>query len=198
MRVNAALGVAVLDRGLGCPFATPACSKCYYIKFLRRYPKGMDAYHKRREQAWQAGPEAFLSGLTKYNQRARICKGGESIRELADVDRLYAICNNKPDVLFWVPTRAHLDPDLFRALRPAARPANLRLLASTDFTTTPTHWTRLIKAGWSTMYYHVDNSPPPVEAFKCPKTWEHAIGACSTCEGCFSSSQINVWLKYHT
>lgn len=199
MRVNASLGVAVLDRGLGCPFATKACGQCYYIKFVRVYHHTLKAYHTRREQAWQAGPEVFGAALTSHNTRVRISKGGEPIRCMTDVDRLYQLCNLHPHTLFWVPTRSHHNAQLMRALAPRNRPDNLRMLASTDVDTTRAQWARLDRSGWSTMYHGgPENVVPPTYAYKCPKTWYHKLGHCATCsEGCFNPCQTTVWLKFH-
>ena len=199
MRVNNSLGIAALDRGLGCPFATRACKECYYIKFVRVYHHTLVAYHTRREQAWIAGPAVFGEGLTSHNTRVRVCKGGEPIRELADVDRLYRLCGLYPGTLFWVPTRAHHNREIMQALAPRNRPANLRMLASTDVDTTRAHWARLDRAGWSMMYHGGSaDIPPPTPAHKCAKTWEHTLGHCATCsEGCFNPCQTTVWLKFH-
>lgn len=199
MRVNASLGVAVLDRGLGCPFATAACRQCYYTKFLKVYHHTLVAYHARRERAWQAGPEVFAAALTPHNTRVRVCKGGEPIREMADVERLYRLCNLYPSTLFWVPTRSHHNRELMQALRTSNRPANLRMLASTDVDTTRAHWARLDRAGWSTMCHGGPTDiAPPTSAYKCPKTWSHKLGHCATCsEGCFNPCQTTVWLKFH-
>jgi hypothetical protein len=78
---------------------------------------------------------------------------------------------------------------------------NLRLLASTDPTTTEEEYESLVVEGWSTMFYG-DPSGPAVpsgqKVFACPKTFKKLKEHCAICKGgCFSAKQVHVHLKQH-
>jgi hypothetical protein len=113
------------------------------------------------------------------------------------VSKIKRIAEAVPGTLFWIPTRAWRD-DALRALVQTVlfRIPNIRLCASLDPTNTPGEIDSLKQDGWSTLYFG-DNADTAGRML-CPKTWEHAKGACATCaNGCFSAARVDVHLKKH-
>lgn len=191
-----------------CVHKTKACDGCFNMKFHRMYPDAMDGRDVRNEHSWQRIDGLSLSKTLKRKRnqtsRVRLMTRGEAFRDRADVPRVRDLCEQNPDKIFWVPTRAwrnkHLRPLL---LKLAEEVPNLRIQASTDIDTTLEEQQMLDEQGWSTLYFGDDEQRETLTGeprHMCAKTWEKAKGACaSTCKkgGCFDKEVTHVILKKH-
>ena len=223
------LGMFAVDRpygnnpGSSCKHATRQCIKdCFNYKFTAMYPEAMARSDANNERSWiTISGEALARALDrKRNQtdRFRFMTRGETFKDMSDFERVIDIAEANPDRVHWIPTKAWRRPMFRHALNELRKMfPNLRILASTDTTTTEQEQKILDDEGWSTMFFGDDSQLDTLTGsprFKCPKTWGHdgsaskesvkaAKGSCgdpSRCAsgGCFDASKpVHVHLKKH-
>jgi hypothetical protein len=186
-----------------CVHATTFClATCYNNKLYRIYPD-MGRRDIANEKWWSKSGLAigrilreFLDKKSKPTQRVRLMTRGEGIKDASDIAKIKSICDNNPDTLFWLPTRAWRDDTLRVLIQRQLFPLkNLALNASLDPSTTPEEWKLLKANGWSTMFYGDDamtTTPNGDRMFLCPKTHKKLKGHCSTCRaGCMGAKLPN-------
>ena len=138
-----------------------------------------------------------LDNAATLVRRVRMFSRGEGFSSLSDIARAEALLAALPNTLFMWPTRSWRDPELRPLVRELQdKHPNLRLLASTDPTTTKDEFDQLHAEGWSTMHFgdegHAENY------FNCPKTYAGLKGHCALCKaGCFQPGQVHIHLKQH-
>ena len=205
--MNQEIGLLTFNRSVevSCAHATEFCTRtCYTLKERRIYANTVGPADLKNEVAWHnLTPEALRELRRTFDnpahlvRRVRMFSRGEGFSSLADIARAEAILAAVPATLFMWPTRAWRDAEL----RPRVRELqdkypNLRLLASTDPTTTRQEFDRLHQDGWSTM--HFGDEGHAEKWFRCPKTYAKLKQHCATCKaGCFKAGQVHVHLKQH-
>lgn len=203
------IGMFAYDRPIPetCVHATDFCrAACYNDKLYRIYP-AMHGKDIKNEAYWQtldgAQVTRDLARRKHPTHRVRFMTRGEAFKAVSDVHKVAEIASANPDRLFWIPTRAWRHP-LLRALIQTSLLGvpNLRILASTDPTTTDAEWDALKADGWSTMFFGDDTqrvTPTGDKMFLCPKTHGHVKGACAVCKrGCFrADKRVDVHLSQH-
>lgn len=204
------IGMFAYDRPIpqSCVHATQFCREtCYNQKLYRMYSR-MHTKDVSSEAYWAsidgAKVKKDLRRRRHQTDRLRLMTRGEAFRDYTDIERVASIAAENPHLLVWVPTRAWRDP-LLNAMvtQLRLRHSNLRILASTDPTTTAEEWEELKANGWSTMFYG-DNTqrvtPNGDRYFACPKTHGAKVkGACAVCKrGCFrADKRVDVHLHQH-
>jgi len=183
-----------------CIHRSSYCDKtCFNIKLYKLYPN-MLKRDIRIEKAWQAlTPENIHENIANFFQRKRkqikrirFNTRGESLKDIADIYRVKAMCTAMPDTEWWLPTRAWSDPIMKVLIEQELMPvSNLALNASTDPSTTQEEWEILNRDGWNIMFYgddELNHDPATGEyMFQCPKTKKGMKGHCEICKGgCFS------------
>ena len=140
----------------------------------------------------------------KQLDRVRLMQRGEAFKDETDITRVKDILKENPDTVFWIPTRAWTKPHLRELIEKEIMPyENVRVNASLDYSNVDKpELLEGIRGKWSTMYFGIDevNKNPLGETMvKCPKTFDHKLGHCATCEvGCFNKGVTNVHLKAHS
>jgi len=199
-----------------CVNRTSFCdATCYNIKLYRMFP-AMLTKDIRNEEFWQSlsttrlhtyGTQAHtydhpsLVSLRKkfknsrrQTKRVRLMTRGEGIKDKSDVQRIRILCEEFPDVIWWLPTRAWRDIELRGLIARYLMPLpNLALNASLDPTNTENEIRLLKSDGWNTMFYGDDTRTTMNEKrmFMCPKTHKKLTNHCGICKGgCFSLSSI--------
>lgn len=205
------IGMFTFDRSrkVSCIHATSFCASTCFNNKLEACFKGILPKDRRLEASWEfyTGDTVatFLGRKRLQTSRVRFMSRGEAFKNTDDVARVLDIVKGSPLTTFWIPTRAWRDYRLEKQIRHAfARVDNVRILASTDPTTTRTEYQTLVDLGWSTMFYGLTVEQASalyagvVEFHQCRKTHQHVKGACKTCRsGCFKRSQVHVHLKQH-
>uniref|UniRef100_A0A6M3L8B8 Gene product 88 domain-containing protein n=1 Tax=viral metagenome TaxID=1070528 RepID=A0A6M3L8B8_9ZZZZ len=198
-----ALGLVTIDRPTtSCKYRTAFCrAHCYNLKLYRAFGHTMRPKDARLARLWKHGLDgAYVRRImaTKAHRpnRIRFCSRGEPLATAADIDRFAEIAASCPSYLFWIPTRAWRSPTMRAEIeRRLLGLANLRIMASTDPTTSDAELESLRSNGWSTMFFGDDDRD---YGYHCPKTWDRKHGACATCTaGCFSRQRVDVHLKTH-
>lgn len=198
------IGMFCFDRPIpvSCNHKTTFCdTACYNVKFYRLHD--LEPRDRRCEEIWQALTPETLADLQptldrkrRQTRRIRLMSRGEAFSDYRDIERVSNIATSTKTLL-WTPTRAWRH----QLLRPMVwtlqgAHANLRILASTDPTTTHEEFESLRLEGWSTMHFGSDSLAE--KAFMCPKTHRHLKGHCAICRaGCFSRKQVHVHLAQH-
>lgn len=182
-----------------CKFATSFCkANCYNNAVEKCWYWVID--NDKDEQYWQSitGPKlrTELSHKPIRGRRVRLMTRGEAFASASDVRKVADMAKCNPNTLFWVPTRAWRST----SLRPKIKKLmslypNLRIMASVDPSTSQYELDGLKIEGWSTMFFGDDSDTK--NRVLCPKTWEHKVGHCKTCNICFSSDRVDVHLKQH-
>jgi hypothetical protein len=215
MRYCADIGMPAIDRPIPitCVHATDFCFKtCYNQKLYKLYP-AMAGKDVRNEAFWQqldgAQVDAFLDEMAEWDRmpkkRVRFMTRGEAVKDETDVPRVAQIAKWNSEIEFWMPTRAWRNDKLRDLVAAELRPIpNLRVMASTDPTTSDAEWASLKADGWSTMFYgdnDMTSTPNGDRMFRCPKTHKHMSGHCGICKaGCFkpeSKGRVDVHLRRH-
>lgn len=215
------IGMMALDRPTAvCRWATAFCRQFCFNKKLYRIYKDMSKKDIRNEAAWQAMTQDDAEKLAvkvKRNKKSatdrfRLMTRGEALSTDADFDRVSMLCSAMSPALVWLPTRAWRNEAFegkIEELR--TKHSNIRLMLSIDPSNAGNKrdealLERYIAKGFGTMFFG-DNTAKEnglniagykLEFKACPKTWNHANGACRTCRGgCFSPAQVHVHLKQH-
>ena len=213
------IGLWAFSRGRHtCKWRTAWCSqRCYNNKFYRLNPK-LDAFDAKDEEYWQAvTAEQFVADMPEQITRFRFAIRGEIWTSTRDVVKVSKILRARPDVLFWIPTRAWVAQGMQEAIVDHLFTLpNARIMASTDPTVAECTEQALSRAGWSTVFAGDNDNPAqtlllndygpcaqPAPSrlagkMRCPKTWEYAHGHCAVCaSGCFSDKRVDVHLRQH-
>ena len=218
MRICKDIGMSAIDRPkTSCRHCTTFCrATCYNVKTYRRFPKAMKAKDLALEQEWQEMTGESVAGMIgrkrSFTGRVRLMTRGEAFKTVSDVEKVRDMILAAPDTVFWIPTRAWRNRVLRRLVSMRIRRLpNVKVLASLDPSNSRKEVNSLVDGGWSTMYYGDDSATFFVRSIvkgvahgltwrvKCPKTWDHKLGHCATCEtGCFSENQIHIILKQHS
>ena len=197
-----------------CVNRTSFCDvTCYNLKLYRMFP-AMLTKDIRNEEFWQSLPTTrrhtygnpSLESLRKkfknsrrQTKRVRLMTRGEGIKDKSDVQRVRILCEEFPDIIWWLPTRAWRNAELRDLVQRYLMPLpNLALNASLDPTNTENEIRLLTADGWSTMFYGDDTREysPTMRGmermFKCPKTHKKLKNHCGICKGgCFSLTSID-------
>lgn len=224
LRWCADIGMWSLDRPINdipntnitgsCVNRTSFCdATCYNIKLYRMFP-AMLTKDIRNEQFWQSLPTNMILRATNHpsiqslrkkfknsrrqTKRVRLMTRGEGIKDKSDVQRVFVLCMEFPDIIWWLPTRAWRNAELRDLVQKWLMPLpNLALNASLDPTNTENEIRQLTSDGWNTMFYGDDTREwsPTMKGmqrmFKCPKTHKGLKNHCGICKGgCFSLSSI--------
>jgi hypothetical protein len=209
------IGMLAIDRPIPetCVHRTSFCdATCYNNKLYRIYPRMRDK-DERNEEFWQQLDGEQLAGIlsrSRYfkaqeKKRVRLMTRGEAFKDFSDIERVKDLALKNPDTEFWIPTRAWRHPLLRLVIeREIMHLHNVRLLASTDPTTSAEEWESLKLDGWNTMFYGDDDmtvTPNGDRMFLCPKTHKKLKGHCGICKaGCFkpqSKGRVDVHLSRH-
>jgi hypothetical protein len=196
-----------------CVNRTSFCDvTCYNLKLYRMFP-AMLTKDIRNEEFWQSLPTTrrhtygnpSLESLRKkfknsrrQTKRVRLMTRGEGIKDKSDVQRVRILCEEFPDIIWWLPTRAWRNAELRDLVQRYLMPLpNLALNASLDPTNTENEIRLLTADGWSTMFYGDDTREysPTMRGmermFKCPKTHKKLKNHCGICKGgCFGLTSI--------
>ena len=196
-----------------CVNRTSFCDvTCYNLKLYRMFP-AMLTKDIRNEEFWQSLPTTrrhtygnpSLESLRKkfknsrrQTKRVRLMTRGEGIKDKSDVQRVRILCEEFPDIIWWLPTRAWRNAELRDLVQKWLMPLpNLALNASLDPTNTENEIRLLTADGWSTMFYGDDTREysPTMRGmermFKCPKTHKKLKNHCGICKGgCFGLTSI--------
>ena len=196
-----------------CVNRTSFCDvTCYNLKLYRMFP-AMLTKDIRNEEFWQSLPTTrrhtygnpSLESLRKkfknsrrQTKRVRLMTRGEGIKDKSDVQRIRILCEEFPDIIWWLPTRAWRNAELRDLVQRYLMPLpNLALNASLDPTNTENEIRLLTADGWSTMFYGDDTREysPTMRGmermFKCPKTHKKLKNHCGICKGgCFGLTSI--------
>lgn len=190
------------SREFSCVHKTGFCEQtCFNEKLEKAFGHAIGPKDIRNDAYW-----LILNGrlvkkdlARKRNQtkRVRLMTRGEAFKTAQDVYKVMEICQENPNTIFWIPTRAWRDKGLRSMIETTfALIPNARILASLDPSNTVKEVVGLKARGWSTMYYGDDNATQ--DRYKCPKTHNHATGHCAKCiKGCFSEERVDVHLKQH-
>mgnify|MGYP003139501102 FL=1 len=223
LRWCADIGMWVLDRpindipntnitGSGVNRTSFCDVTCYNLKLYRMFP-AMLTKDIRNEEFWQSLPTTrrhtygnpSLESLRKkfknsrrQTKRVRLMTRGEGIKDKSDVQRVRILCEEFPDIIWWLPTRAWRNAELRDLVQRYLMPLpNLALNASLDPTNTENEIRLLTADGWSTMFYGDDTREysPTMRGmermFKCPKTHKKLKNHCGICKGgCFGLTSI--------
>lgn len=195
------IGMFCLDRPMSsCKHATDFCRKhCYNLKFYKMFD--LSDKDKRLASFWKeldgSQLNRILSRKRRDTSRFRLMSRGEAFKTEDDVNKVVDFAEKNPDTVFWIPTRAWRSARLRSLIEDGLMGReNVRILASTDPTTSEEEQEMLERRGWSTMFFG-DNSATEGRV-KCPKTWEGKKGYCIGCEkGCFSKGRVDVHMKQH-
>lgn len=203
------IGMFTINRPIAtsCVHKTAHCeANCYNNKLYKVY-KNMAAKDARNEEAWRdndaKGLKLALKRKRKQTNRIRLMSRGEAFSDYSDISRVANLARSLSDSLIWIPTRSWRNPLLWELVKGlAAKHDNIRLLASTDPTTSQGEWEALKAQGVSIMFFGNDSmlsSPNGDRMFKCPKTHKGLKGHCSICKGgCFNAAKrVDVHLKGH-
>ena len=205
--MNREIGLLTFNRSVErtCVHATEFCTRtCYTLKERRLYANTVVPADLKNEEAWRnLTPNALRELRRRFDspaalvRRVRMFSRGEGFSSLSDLPRAEAILAALPNTLFMWPTRAWRNPGLRPLVRELQdRYPNLRLLASTDPTTTQAEFDQLHQDGWSTM--HFGDEGRAEKYFNCPKTHVKLKGHCAICKaGCFQPGQVHIHLKQH-
>lgn len=204
------IGMFAIDRSRedSCVHKTAFCdASCFNNKLEVAFGHAITPKDQKNDLAWFDNDVeslvATLSRKKKQTLRARLMTRGEAFKDFSDIDRVANILKSTPNTIWWIPTRSWRNPILFSNVRSmVAKFDNVRLLASTDPTTTDMEYAALERKGISTMFYGDDDrteTPDGTRMFKCPKTHKHLVGHCAICKGgCFRKDKpVHVHLKQH-
>ena len=203
------IGMFAIDRPrTSCLHASKFCAAtCYNRSIEARFRKSIPAKDIRNELSWQTITGTALAETLDrkrtFTGRIRLMTRGEALSDISDIDRVRDIARANPSRLIWVPTRAWRNPIMRALIQSTLFPIrNLRILASTDPSTSATEDADLASDGWGTMFFGDDTADQTKAGrpmFRCPKTWRHKTGHCEICKrGCFNSkTRVDVHLKRH-
>jgi hypothetical protein len=208
IRHCADIGLWSIDRPRSsCKWASEFCKMtCYNRSIESRFRKSIPAKDARNEASWKSIDGRQLADMLDRKrtptERIRLMTRGEAFSTPDDIARVRGIAESNPQRLFWIPTRAWRDPEMEALIRETLfHVPNLRILASTDPSTSPLEDRFLRALGWSTMFYGDDTAtgtPGGRPMLRCPKTWQHLTAHCAVCKaGCFRRSRVDVHLKQH-
>ena len=192
-----------------CIHRTSFCdATCYNLKLYRMFP-AMLTKDIRNEQFWQSLPTSMtdakdnpsLESLRKkfknsrrQTKRVRLMTRGEGIKDKSDVQRVQVLCEEFPEIIWWLPTRAWRNTELRGLIQRYLMPLpNLALNASLDPTNTENEIRLLTSDGWSTMFFGDDTRTmmQGQRMFMCPKTHKKLKNHCGICKGgCFGLISI--------
>ena len=136
--------------------------------------------------------------VTCYNLKLYRMFPAMLTKDKSDVQRVRILCEEFPDIIWWLPTRAWRNAELRDLVQRYLMPLpNLALNASLDPTNTENEIRLLTADGWSTMFYGDDTREysPTMRGmermFKCPKTHKKLKNHCGICKGgCFGLTSI--------
>lgn len=188
-------------RPKSCVHATEYCKQhCYCAKMENLYMRHKDVVDQREEDYWRTLTgdivKADLATKKKSTARVRLMSRGEALVRTKDILKVRDICEQNPDTVFMLPTRAWRSNAMFHRM-PALLQGmpNLRLLFSTDpdcfgaaMNLIAKYMPNDLLARVTLTYFGLDEEwYRHSEAFHCPKTWDKKSGiTCATCEGgCF-------------
>ena len=220
------IGLWCVNRGKdSCRWRTEACKDCYNRRLSRVYPATANAWEAEGSDnvRWNSVTADAFKGLA----RVRLCTRGEPFSTVEDIYRIREWLTRNPSTKFWIPTRAWttgirhgwnytMVEHIQREILPLG---NARVMASVD-PFTAQMLPKLQAEEWSTLYFESYAIPEgftsevhPGSDFgnvvKCPKTWTvkkdpktgrlaGLHGHCQTCNICFGTERVDVWLRNHS
>jgi hypothetical protein len=219
IRFVKAIGLWAFSRGQAtCRWRTPWCkANCYNNKWYK-LNKDLLAVDAKDDAYWrQTRAKQLAAAIPEGIDRFRFSIRGEIWLNYRDVMKVRKILELRPEILFWIPTRAWITQSMMEHIDELIRVLpNARVMASTDPTTSDHTEGALGRLGWSTVFagnnddagqYRLIGDAKPADYLvrgktegkvRCPKTWQHKTGHCAVCTtGCFSDERVDVHLMQH-
>jgi hypothetical protein len=211
MRWTKDIGMFTLDRSRedSCIHKTDFCdTTCFNNKLEIAFKHAIEPKDIKNDEAWYnndtKGLAKALSRKRNQTSRVRLMSRGEAFKDITDTVRVMRILRDNPDSIFWIPTRAWRDKELWDKIKDIPKLFNnVRILWSFDPSNSISDWKLSVDSGQSVMFYGDDEllSDPVTKErmFKCPKTHKKLDGHCNICKGgCFrADKRVIVHLKQH-